>query len=484
MQIQQEIRKGTVIVFISRYSGVLIGILINSSLARLLSPSEFGVLGVVTVFITFFNILSDIGIGSGIVQNQNLDSRDTSDIFKLSVLLSITLAIAFFLFSYLIADFYSNKEYIKICQLLAINLFFSSIAVVPRNLLIKARAFKVTGLIDTCTALFTGIFAIFLALNNFSYYSMIWRSIVSSVIVFSLYYIFSGLKLQSKISLVGIRKIAGYSSYQFAFNFINYFSRNLDNILIGKYMGNASLGVYGQAYQLMIYPIAYLTNVITPVLHPILAKFQDNKPVIFQEYTKVAGVLATLGFPISIFIFFAADEIIITLLGRQWLEVIPILKILSFSVWLQMILSSSGSIFQAAGRTDLLFLSGFLSAVLTIASILFGIFYFKSLSVTATLLVVSYYVNFIQAFYLLISIVLKSSLWTFFKTVLRPLPMAITLAGVFILFNRLEAFTQISLSVVFTLLIKLGFLAITFMLFEFSTLKKLSAPIIAKFAGR
>lgn len=99
---------------------------------------------------------------------------------------------------------------------------------------------------------------------------------------------------QSSFGFDGFRKIARYSGFQFAFNIINYFSRNLDNILIGKFMGNQNLGIYSQSYQLMMYPVANLTHVITPVLHPVLARFVDQPKIIFEEYLKVVNILAML----------------------------------------------------------------------------------------------------------------------------------------------------------------------------------------------
>lgn len=467
MQIQQEIRKGTLIVFVTKYSGVLLGIIINSTLARLLAPSEFGTLAVVTVFITFFNILSDIGLGSGIVQNQHLGPVDISNIFKTSGMLSVLLAICFALCSYLVAHYYANPEYIRICQLLAIHLLFSALAVVPRNLLVKEKAFKLLGTIDISAAFATGLIAIALASQHYSYYSMIWRSIIQSVAVFGLYFYYSKIQIFRGFSLSGVRKIAGYSSYQFAFNFINYFSRNLDNILIGKHMGSTSLGVYNQAYQLMLYPIAYLTNVVTPVLHPVLARFQDNKPVIFQEYLKVIAILAKLGTAISIFVFFTSEEIILVMLGKQWLEVIPIFKILSLSIWVQMVSSSSGSIFQAAGRTDLLFTSGLLSAVVVVSAIIVGVLYYRSLEITAWLLSASFFINFIQAFGILVIVVLKSSVKPVLLIFWKLLPQIIVLFT--LLYAASYYFREVNdLPVPVSFLFKLAILAVTLIAFNYS----------------
>ena len=427
MKVQQEIKRGAIIVFITKYSGILLGLVVNSVLARLLSPTEFGIVGVVTVFISFFNILSDIGLGSAIIQKQDFTNKDFSDIFKISVLISIVLAIAFALLSYAIASFYNDPVYIPISQLLAIQVFFSALSIVPKNMLIRAQAFKKIGFIDVGSAFLTGSLAVALAYQDFSFYSIVWRSIVYSVLVFSLYFLNSGLKILPGISFSGIRGIAKYSSYQFAFNFINYFSRNLDNILVGKFIGNAGLGLYNQAYQLMMYPVSNLTHVITPVIHPILAKYQHNKAVIFQEYIKIVKILAILGLPISVFIYFSSSELIHIFLGEKWMEVVPILRILSISIWIQMIMSSSGSIYQAAGRTDLLFICGLICSAITILSILFGVLYFKSLEQTALLLIISFYINFAISFYILIGKVLQQSVSHLYILLARQIPSVIVL---------------------------------------------------------
>lgn len=432
MKVQQEIKRGAIIVFITKYSGILLGLVVNSVLARLLSPAEFGIVGIVTVFITFFNILSDIGLGSAIIQKQDFTNKDFSDIFKVSVLISVVLAIAFALLSYAIAAFYGDKIYIPISQLLAVQVFFSALSIVPKNMLIKTQAFKTIGLIDVGSAFLTGSLAIILAYQNFSFYSIVWRSIAYSVLVFGLYFANSGLKIQPGISFSGIRGVAKYSSYQFAFNCVNYFSRNLDNILVGKFIGNAGLGLYNQAYQLMMYPVSNLTHVITPVIHPILAKYQHNKTVIFQEYIKIVRILAILGLPISVFIYFSSPEIIHIFLGEQWTEVVPILRILSISIWIQMIMSSSGSIYQAAGRTDLLFTAGLLCGAIMVGSILFGVLYFKSLEQTAILLVIAFYLNFAVIFYVLINTVLQQSVFKFYTMLARQIPSVIVLILVYL----------------------------------------------------
>ena len=130
------------------------------------------------------------------------------------------------------------------------------------------------------------------------------------------------------------------------FNFINYFSRNADNILIGKFFSSSALGYYDKSYRLMMVPVQNLTHVITPVLMPVLSKFQDDKRMVVDAYSKVTKLLATIGFPLSVFLYFSASEIIYILYGAQWEQSIPIFKLLALTVGIQVVLSSTGSIFK------------------------------------------------------------------------------------------------------------------------------------------
>lgn len=466
MQVDQEIRRGAFFVFIAKYSNILIGLVINSILAHFLSPTEYGVVGVVAVFITFFSILGDIGVGPAIVQNSDLSGKEVSDIFKIMTLLSICIGLSFYLLSYGIAWFYESDVYIPIGQLLAISVFFSSLCGVPRSLLVRDKSFKLLGGIEIIASVSTGILAVLLAVKGYSYYSIVWRSILSSLMVCVMCLYFSKLRLVTGFGLGGFKKIARYSGFQFAFNFINYFSRNLDNILIGKFMGNQNLGIYGQAYQLMMYPVANLTHVITPVLHPVLAKYASQPKIIFEEYLKVVKVLAMLGTPISVFVFFSSEEIVFLLLGVKWMGVAPVLQIFGATIWLQMVNSSGGAIFQSIGRTDLLFRVGILSTTTNISAMLTGILYFESLTLTAICISASLVVNFVVIYYILVNRILNGSFTRFLKTIGQHLTLAAVLAVLLYIVQILSHHWQDNARLIFLFLIKAAITGITFFTFH------------------
>jgi len=427
---RKTIGEGVFYTALAKYSNIFFSIAIGAVLARLLSPEEFGIVAIVTVFVTFFNLLTDFGIGPAVVQNQQLDSKDISSIFSFTIALGVSFSAIFFFSAPIIASFYNENELVNVSRLLSLAILFYSLQMIPKALNQKALRFKQIGFVSVIVQLFSGVLAIILAYRGFSYYALVFRSILNSFLLFVIFYWLKPVKIAIRIQWEPIKKIARFSSFQFLFNFINYFSRNADNLLIGKFFGSSSLGYYDKSYRLMMMPVQNLTNVITPVLMPVLSKYQHDKARIFREYMKVVKLLSTIGFPLSVFLYFSASDIIQILYGSQWLDSIPVFKLLALTVGIQMVLSSSGSIFQSVGRTDLLFYSGIMSAVVMVGGICYGIFIEKKMVAVGYGLIVAFTINFFQGYYFLINKALSSELSIFFKVLLFPLIIAIILGTI------------------------------------------------------
>ena len=255
-----SLKKGLAINFVAKYSNIIIQILINSVLARLLTPSEYGIISVVTIFIAFFNMLGDMGIGPAIIQYKDLDEDDISSIFIFTFFMGIFLSIIFFAFSYFIAYIYNSNIYIPIGHLLCFVIILNVLCIVPNNLLLKTKQFKIVGISALVSNIISGGITIVLAYLGFSYYALVFNSIIQALINFLILFHFSKVKIKIKrYSMQPIKRISNFSIYQFLFNFINYFSRNFDNLLVGKYIGINQLGYYDKAYKLMLYPVQNLT---------------------------------------------------------------------------------------------------------------------------------------------------------------------------------------------------------------------------------
>lgn len=433
MIFKKELYSGLSYTAISKYSGVMVSIILGAVLARLLTPEEFGIIALITVFVSFFGLLSDFGLGPAVVQNQSLDDNDLKSIFSFSIALGIILALIFFTLAPFFANFYNEPELKPISRYLALSVLFNSFLIVPRAVLQKELKFKLIGLISLGVQLFCGVIAIILAILGFSFYSLVFQSILLGIISFITFYCIKPISITFKIEISSVKKIFKFSLFQFLFDFINYFSRNLDNILIGKFLGVSPLGFYEKSYRLMMMPVQNLTHVVSPVLLPILSKHQNDNKIVFSSYLKVIQILSIIGFPLSIFLFFSASEIIIIVFGSQWVESISVFKILTLTIGFQIVLSSSGSIFQAVNRTDLLFYSGFLSSLFMVGGILYGVLVGKSLELVAYSLILAFIINFFQCFYFLVKLALRASYKEFLVSFLPSLYLClIVLLGLYL----------------------------------------------------
>ena len=231
------------------------------------------------------------------------------------------------------------------------------------------------------------------------------------------------------------------------FNVINYFSRNLDKLVIGKKLGMNQLGYYQKSYSLMMLPLQNITAVITPVIHPIFSDFQNDINKLASGYEKIIRLLAFIGLPLTVGLFFTAKELTLIFFGPQWMPSVPVFKILAISAGVQVILSSSGSIFQASGDTKSLFVCGLFSSILNVSGILFGVFYFKSVEGVAYCISTTFAVNFVQCYWQMYYITLKKrNILLFFKQLISPSIISVILIIALYLINLLTSSYNIIIS--------------------------------------
>lgn len=419
--IKKDLISGVFYTAIAKYSGILISLVIAGILARLLTPDEFGIVAVVTVIISFFSIFSDLGIAPAIIQNKELQEEDLTHIFSFTIWGGLILTILFFLSSWPISFFYKQPSMLIITQLLSINLFFASANIVPNALLYKAKAFKFIAWRSLGVQITGGTIAIVAALCGAGLYALIINPILSSILLFIVTYRKYPQHLKMTWGIVSIKKIFKFSAYQFTFNIINYFSRNLDKLLISKFMGMSPLGYYEKSYRLMMLPLTNITHVITPVMHPIFSDYQHNLNLLATSYEKIIRLLAFIGIPLSAFLWFSASEITLIVFGEQWLPSISIFQILSVSVGIQIIMSTSGSIFQASNDTRSLFICGLFSSIINVTGICFGLFFFKTLDAISWCITTTFSISFLQCYYQMYHTTLKRSMLHFWKQLLSPI---------------------------------------------------------------
>lgn len=410
-----NLRSATFIYALGKYSKVIIQILVTVVLARLLTPYDYGIVAVITVFSSLFSAVSDMGFGVAIVQKRWLKHSQINDIYSFTLYFSIIVSLIFGFSSFFIAIFYNTKVYIYLGWLLSISLFFNILNMVPNGIMNKNKLFIKIALRTVVAYTISAIIAIIMAFYGFRYYSLVFQSIIASAITY--FWNVSNTKLRFKLNfrIDSVKAISSYSGYQFAFNIINYISENLDNLLTGKFLGNRELGFYSKAFNLSLYPVDNLVGVITPVLHPILSEYQQNKKIIYEKYLKVYKLLSLMGILISIYCFFASKEIILMFYGNQWMRAVPPFHILSIVMFTRILNSSCGAIFQVLNNTKLLFYNGTINTVITVCAILIGIFWGGNIYNLAMSVSISFFIQYLTAFYMLIKLAFGYKVMNFIK---------------------------------------------------------------------
>ena len=423
---EESLKKAILITAISKYSAIIINLAFSMILARVLTPEDYGIVAVVTVFTTFFSIFSDMGLGSAVIQNKELTKEDTNNIFSFSVYLGIVLCIVFAIFSYPMSLFYDDIVYFKMGCILAIALLFSTMNMIPNAYLMKEKLFLVAAFRTIVEVSIYGIITLFLAKLGFRYYSIAIASLIQYCVTYIWNMQTAKLNFHFRVDISSIKKVLRFSSFQFAFSIINYFSRNLDNLLTGKFIGKEMLGYYNKAYQLMMYPTSNLTHVITPVLHPILSDYQDNKDYIYMQYMKIVRLLACIGIFVSAFCYLGANEIISIFWGDKWGESIPCFRWLSISIWAQIVTSCTGAIFQSLNKTKEMFYCGSFNAILTVIAIIIGV-KTKEIIVLSMCVGICYVFHFFSSYFVLIKFGFNKSVLEFYKGLWKEIFLAIVL---------------------------------------------------------
>lgn len=441
MSVKKDIAKGVFWIALAKYSGIFITLVVTAILARLISPAAFGTVAIAMVILHFLNILADIGIGPAVVQYRDLTRKNLNDIFTLTILAGFVLSLILFFASEFISIYYNDETLHVVCQYLCIIIIFNSLNVVPNGLMRREKRFKTIALRTLFFHFFSGVLAIWAAFSGWGIYALLVSPTITSVGVFCVNYYNYPQRISLTIEKSSVRTISSFSIFQFLFSFCNYFSRNLDKLIVGKYFSMTQLGYYDKSYHLMMVPVHNISSVIEPVLHPVLASFQDNVSELKTKNIKLSLLIAYISFPVGLILYFCSYEIIRIVYGSNWDAAVPVFKILALSLPLQIIFSTVAPIYQAAGKTNVMFVVGLLNTCVTVCGFVIAIFYFNTIEAVAWSWDISLLINFINSYYMLHHFALKTSPLSYFKALI---PQIMNSVFVFIIIYNITSFNILS----------------------------------------
>lgn len=375
MQKTHKAIKATIWSAFGVYTNRFLALGIAAVLSRLLSPEDFGTIAMVAVISGFMGIFADAGIGSAVVQFRDFQTREHQSLFSLSLLLGLILAGLLALGSSFVAMFFNNPDLQRVAMVMSLAFPCSTLGIVPRGLLQRDMRFREIAFVSVSAALVAGIVGVVMAFTGWGYWALVAQTLTNSFLSSCAFFFLARLSPVPRWDFTVIRKIFGYSGNLTLFSMTNYWARNLDNLLVGKFIGSAPLGYYNRAYQLMMLPLSMLTSVITPVLHSALAERQNDIPRMYRGYCKVIKMIGLVSIPAMSYAVLLAPELIRVVWGNQWDQTIPVFAILGLNGLFQPIMSTTGTVFLARNKADWLFKCGIISTIIYCSGICIGLPY-------------------------------------------------------------------------------------------------------------
>ncbi|MGD1918579.1 MAG: lipopolysaccharide biosynthesis protein [Pleurocapsa sp.] len=284
-------------------------------LARLLPTEDYGLIGMATVIIGFVEYFKDLGLSAATIQQQKINHQQVSTLFWINLGVSFLIALIVALIAPAIAAFYHEPRLKAITLGLAINFIFGGLTIQHQALLKRQMQFTNLAKIEIVSMLVGVVVAIVAAYSGLGYWSLGLMTLATGIINAMGVWIACRWRpgLPSRGS--GVRSLLTYGRNLTSFRLINYFSRNLDNILIGRRWGSQQLALYAQAYRLLLLPIQQINSPIHSVAIPTLSSLQGEPEKHGRYYYKAILLITTLGMPIVAFMFATAHDLILLMLG-------------------------------------------------------------------------------------------------------------------------------------------------------------------------
>lgn len=358
-------------------------------LARLLTPEDYGLVAMVTAITGFVLMFRDLGLSSAVVQRQEITQEQTSGLFWINTLISLGIALIMALLAPAIAVFYGEPRLTNITLVFAAALFISGISLQHQALMKRQMMFRNLSLIQIVSTALNLITGIVLALLGFGYWAVVATSVLVPVYSTVALWIVCDWRPALVFRANDLGSLLRFGVNLTGFEIVNYFSRNTDKVLIGKFMTSSILGIYTKAYQLLLLPITQLRDPLNSVALPALSSLQNDPAKYNTYYSRYLFTLAFFTMPLVTYAAIFADELILFAMGPQWVDAAPIFKLLAISAFVQPVASTQGLVMITTGQARRYFIVGTVNAIIVVMGFAIGI-YWGVVGVTIAYAIVTY----------------------------------------------------------------------------------------------
>jgi teichuronic acid exporter len=344
-------------------------------LARLLLPEQFGLIGMVSIFIAVCQSLVDSGFGLALIQKQEMTQTDISSIFYFNLLLGLIAAFVLWIAAPWIAAFYKQPVLIPLVRALTITIVINSFGMMQNTVLTKEIKFKTIAIVSLIASMSSGIIGIFLALRGFGVWSLAIQQIFAVFVsTFSLW-LFNPWRPALLFSFDSLRNLFGYGSRMLASGLLNQVFNNLYFVVIGKWFSAIDLGYFGRAKILVDLPTHTLSGIVGRVIFPVLTIIQEDRERVKQTLKKIIAILMFVNFPLMIGLAVCARPFVLAVLTEKWIDCVQYLQLICLSGLLLPLEMMNSTVLKALGRANSVLMINVVHKVMVIINILIAVFF-------------------------------------------------------------------------------------------------------------
>lgn len=328
----------------------LLQLVVLGILARLLSPADFGLLGIAMIFVSFAALLSQLGVGPALIQRKEITTKHIRVAMTLSILVSLALTIVLWAATPYIARFFREDELNRVVPVISLNFFFAGFGVVSESLLKRELQFNRL-MWANIGSYIVGYAAIGITLGGlgFGVWALVAATLGQSIVKSTLLFLLRPHSILPSLSRRELYELLHFGGGFTIARLLNYTATQGDYFVVGRVLGPESLGIYTRAYQLMMLPGKYFGDVLGTVLFPVMARIQHQKSLLTNTYLTGAAMISITSAPLSIIMVILAPEIILVFLGPKWVATIVPFQILSAGVLLRVSYKLDDALARALG---------------------------------------------------------------------------------------------------------------------------------------
>lgn len=338
---------------IERFGTYFIQLIISIIIARILSPNDFGIIGMTAIFMAVATTLLDSGFGNALIQNQKRNETDYSTAFYFNAAVGVILYIILYFSAPSIARFYETPILIPVCRVIGLTLILNSLTIPQTAKLTAEFRFKELSYITIISQLITGIIAIIAAYNNAGIWALVLQSVSSCFLRIILIEYVTRWIPTKRFSMQSFKWMFSFGSKILCSGIINTIYNNLYTLVIGKIYNPTQVGYYTQGDKFAVLPSNTLLQIVMKVAYPLMAEVQNDTEKLRNAYLKFLRIPIFILYPVLIGLIVYAHPLIYLLLGEKWLPAVPILQILCIGSFFDPLTHINLNILYVKGRTDL-----------------------------------------------------------------------------------------------------------------------------------